>query len=208
MKYILLIAALVVAASLVWFLWSLLNALFPSRRPAAVRDIKRSAITFAAAFVTIIATSIMHGSQLRDDEISTASEAAVETDAEDTEEVVALPDTTPAPSAKPTSEKPKEAQAAAPPTDAKRLSSSKEFVWIRTNQRLLAKKLRDPDSAKFDRDYVSYKSGAPVVCGTVNAKNGFGGYSGAERYVGMGDTIGTFLESEVSDFNALWRKVC
>lgn len=209
LKYIGMIAVLVVAVSLLWFLWSLLNAMFPSRRRAAVRGIKRSAITFAAAFVIAIATSIMHGSQERDDKISAATETAVELAEADAEEVVALPETTPTPSAKPAPEKPKEAQADAPADHgAKRLSESKEFVWIRANQRLLAKKLRDPDSAKFDRDYVSYKSGAPVVCGTVNAKNGFGGYSGAERYIGMGDTIGVFLESEVSDFKSLWRKVC
>lgn len=88
------------------------------------------------------------------------------------------------------------------------LSSSQETVWIRSNQRLIAKKLKDPASAKFGNDFVSYKAGAPVVCGTVNARNSYGAYSGADRYIGGGDTIGVFLASEVSDFDSLWHKVC
>lgn len=93
-------------------------------------------------------------------------------------------------------------------TDPDRLSSSQEFVWIRSNQRLIAAKLKDPDSARFEGDYVAYKIGAPVVCGTVNAKNSFGGYAGPERYIGGGETVGVFLESEVSDFDRLRRQVC
>jgi len=88
------------------------------------------------------------------------------------------------------------------------LSSSQEFIWIRNNQRLIAKRLKDPGSAKFGNDFVSYKSGAPVVCGTVNAKNSFGAYSGATRYIGAGETIGTYMEGEAKDFDDLWRKVC
>lgn len=88
------------------------------------------------------------------------------------------------------------------------LSNSKEFVWIRANQRLIAAKLKDPDSAQFGNDYVSYRVGGPIVCGTVNARNSFGGYAGPTRYIGGGDTIGVFLASEVSDFDNLWRKLC
>lgn len=89
-----------------------------------------------------------------------------------------------------------------------RLSNSKEFVWIRANQRLIAAKLKDPESAQFGNDYVSYKVGGPIVCGTVNARNSFGGYAGPMRYIGGGETIGVFLASEVSDFDSLWRKLC
>ena len=92
--------------------------------------------------------------------------------------------------------------------DSRRLSSSKEFVWIRENQRILSKRLKDPDSARFSDDRVSYRSGAPVVCGTVQAKNSFGGYNAPERYIGGGTTIGVFMESEVSDFDRLWSLTC
>jgi hypothetical protein len=89
------------------------------------------------------------------------------------------------------------------------LTPSKEFVWIRANQRLVAEKLKDPDSATFGKaDRVSYRTGGPVVCGTVNAKNSFGAYGGAQKYIGMGDKLGVYLANEVKDFNNLWQKVC
>lgn len=40
--------------------------------------------------------------------------------------------------------------------------------------------LKDPDSAKFDDVYVQNDS---AVCGRVNARNSFGGYVGARRFV-------------------------
>lgn len=89
------------------------------------------------------------------------------------------------------------------------LTPSKEFIWIRANQRLIAAKLKDPDSAQFGSgDRVSYKAGGPVVCGTVNARNSFGAYGGMQRYIGMGDKMGVYLADEVSDFDKMWQKVC
>jgi hypothetical protein len=46
--------------------------------------------------------------------------------------------------------------------------------------------LKDPDSAKFRTEFVG-KDGA--VCGFVNAKNSYGGYSGFERYVVSADSV-------------------
>ena len=50
------------------------------------------------------------------------------------------------------------------------------------------KNLKDPDSAKFDpqdgQTYSLNKDGSLyAVCGEVNAKNGFGGYSGAQAWI-------------------------
>jgi hypothetical protein len=90
----------------------------------------------------------------------------------------------------------------------KKLSESKEFLWIRANQRILLKKLKDPDSAKFSDEFVSYKIGGPVVCGKVNSKNSFGGFTGPKYYIGGGDTVGVFTEEEVEGFAELWNKVC
>lgn len=90
----------------------------------------------------------------------------------------------------------------------KKLSDSKEFLWIRANQKILLKKLKDPDSAKFSDEFVSYKMGGPVVCGKVNSKNSFGGFTGPKHYIGGGDTVGVFTEEEVDGFADLWNKVC
>ena len=58
---------------------------------------------------------------------------------------------------------------------------------------MVNRQLRDPDSALFDDQryaietptvLVHRENGVPVeVCGLVNAKNGFGGYTGDEAYV-------------------------
>jgi hypothetical protein len=55
--------------------------------------------------------------------------------------------------------------------------------------------LKDPDSAKFRTEFVG-KDGA--VCGFVNAKNSYGGYSGFERYV-------VSLESVLLDSGESWK---
>ncbi|WP_288199052.1 hypothetical protein [uncultured Pleomorphomonas sp.] len=46
-------------------------------------------------------------------------------------------------------------------------------------------RLLDPDSAKFKSPLAAYsKDGFVVVCGLVNAKNGYGGYAGFAPYYG------------------------
>ena len=51
-------------------------------------------------------------------------------------------------------------------------------------QHQLAQVLRDPDSARLSHVMV-YKSGGKLkaICGTVNAKNGFGGYAGPRPFI-------------------------
>lgn len=61
--------------------------------------------------------------------------------------------------------------------------------------------LKDPNSAVFGsmKAAQSDKAGIMHVCGTVNAKNSFGGFSGQKPYIGVlgsltteGKTIGVF----------------
>jgi len=85
---------------------------------------------------------------------------------------------------------------------------SKQYSWNTLNQKLIAARMKDPDSVKFKDVFFSDKFGAPATCGSVNAKNIFGAYSGFERFIGLGSTMGPFLESDVSDFNKLWRQIC
>lgn len=60
-------------------------------------------------------------------------------------------------------------------------------LFKQARQALLAN-LKDPDSAKFGEKFERYKRatrlGEPyeVVCGKVNAKNGFGGYGGMKTF--------------------------
>lgn len=58
--------------------------------------------------------------------------------------------------------------------------------------------LRDPDSAQFRDIKIGTGDDAHFVCGYVNAKNGFGGYIGFTRFMGLyfwpGDFEGTHYE--------------
>ena len=87
------------------------------------------------------------------------------------------------------------------PTDLDMLTYSQ----TQTKQALEAK-LKDPDTAKYRNVAAYHVAGAYAFCGEVNAKNGFGGYTGYERFVGVPNQA--FLESEVADFDTLWTKFC
>ena len=75
-------------------------------------------------------------------------------------------------------------------------------TWVRG-------KLKDPDSAKFSNVRISRKSGQPVACGSVNSRNGFGGMSGAQRFISAGSSA-TFLEEEMADgaIDEVWARFC
>lgn len=64
--------------------------------------------------------------------------------------------------------------------DLKRLG---EQAFMTSAKKAIAEQLKDPDSAQFKNlRVVQFASGA-LVCGEVNAKNSFGGYSGFQRFI-------------------------
>ena len=54
---------------------------------------------------------------------------------------------------------------------------------VATSKSTVADAMRDPESARF-RNIVSYKvaNGDVIICGEVNARNGFGGYAGYSTF--------------------------
>lgn len=92
-------------------------------------------------------------------------------------------------------------------TDAERATSerrSRESIAIDYEKTVIPKQLRDPASATFgkvsahtDRKY----KGKPVtaVCGTVNAKNGFGGYTGMKQFVLIAETNSLVFDNETDN---------
>ncbi len=84
----------------------------------------------------------------------------------------------------------------------------KQMAWILTGKDTVKAKLKDPESADFRNVRFFSGGGIPVACGEVNAKNGFGGYNGFERFIATGPE-GAFLESEVSDgIGKVWNRFC
>lgn len=94
----------------------------------------------------------------------------------------------------------KESGIATDVSDARVVSDA--FSLVRT-------RLKDPDSAIFGhttRHLVS--DGKNVACGTVNSKNGFGGYSGEKRFVYMYEQHSVSFDDGSPDFSTLWRLFC
>lgn len=79
-------------------------------------------------------------------------------------------------------------------------------LLIAQSQENVARKLRDPGSADFGPTVVSRRDGI-AVCGTVNARNGFGGMTGAQRFINT-QRSGIYLEEMRADFASLWGRYC
>jgi len=84
----------------------------------------------------------------------------------------------------------------------------RDETWADEMKKKVAARLRDPSSAQFRGVQTHHNSGLPIVCGEVNAKNGFGGYAGYERFIAAGDSV--FLESDMAEgaMNELDVKLC
>ena len=66
--------------------------------------------------------------------------------------------------------------------------------------------LKDPESAKYEEVRAVPFSTGYAFCGKVNSKNGFGGYTGYQRFV-AGPTMAA-TEDTVKDFPVLWTQIC
>ncbi|MGA7676139.1 MAG: hypothetical protein WCA78_13980 [Rhizomicrobium sp.] len=73
-------------------------------------------------------------------------------------------------------------------------------------KRVVRSVLRDPGSAEFD--HVTQLSNG-VVCGYVNARNGFGGYVGREAFM-FGQPVGGLMMEEQGSaaFTKTWEAKC
>lgn len=66
-------------------------------------------------------------------------------------------------------------------------------------------KLKDADSAKFG---ASFFREPYFVCGFVNAKNSFGGYTGEKGYIVDYTTRTVLIEGSSTGFAEKWKKAC
>ncbi len=88
--------------------------------------------------------------------------------------------------------------------------AAKEFA-----QRFVKAKLRDPSSAVFgplnahsDRKFKGLQ--VTAVCGTVNAKNGFGGYTGMKQFVSVPERKIVVMDNDDDNsvFVNFWNGLC
>jgi hypothetical protein len=81
-----------------------------------------------------------------------------------------------------------------------------QALTIPEGQRAVAKQLKDPESARFEGVFTSTSADfGTVVCGYVNAKNAFGGYTGRKAFVTSGTTV--ILEGR-DHIREAWRAAC
>lgn len=95
-------------------------------------------------------------------------------------------------------------------------SESTESTTYKQNYTLIARaeievrdKLKDPDSAKFGFSWSNkVVGGEEYVCGSVNSKNGFGGYAGERKYIYSSSQKSAFFEESGAEFKKIWMKLC
>jgi hypothetical protein len=84
-----------------------------------------------------------------------------------------------------------------------------ELTYRLAAEALVRQHLRDPSSAEFSDEVVFPGSAtrSAIVCGRVNARNGFGGMSGPQRFIAGGTVV---LEDEVGreTMSGLWARSC
>lgn len=85
----------------------------------------------------------------------------------------------------------------------------RQYTLMERAKGAVRERLRDPDSADFRAvRFHRGKDDIPLVCGEVNAANGFGGKTGFQAFISTGTADMTYLQSEVRDFHALWNRLC
>jgi len=83
--------------------------------------------------------------------------------------------------------------------------SYSDAVWI--GKTAVRNVLKNSDSAMFRSIEYVKNGGGGFVCGEVNSKNSFGGFSGWQHFIAVG-TQTVYLEEQVSGFRNVWRDVC
>lgn len=99
--------------------------------------------------------------------------------------------------------KPREKRAASLPS-----TEPPDWQRIVYAQRKIKERLRDPGSAQFGETRVSRKGGTPIVCGTVNSRNGFGGMTGNQRYMSGGAITALEEDATAAAMDDVWRQLC
>lgn len=100
-------------------------------------------------------------------------------------------------------------EVASAPTEktAEQLDRDRDYTRVYVTKEAIKRSLRDPDSARFGTVRVYRSGGSPVVCGTVNARNGFGGYTGERPFMATEERL-TMPAEVTRAFQRAWRENC
>ncbi len=72
------------------------------------------------------------------------------------------------------------------------------------------KQLRDPESAEWQAEHIRSVRGRHVLCGEVNARNGFNGRAGFQQFVFVAEAKSALLaeQASTSAFQRQWKRWC
>jgi flagellar biosynthesis GTPase FlhF len=90
-------------------------------------------------------------------------------------------------------------------------ATMRQKLFIVKAQEAAQQRLTDPDSAQFRNLYFhSPQKGIMVVCGEVNARNQFGGYTGYKSFLSNSTAELTVFERDMKagEFRKSWKKLC
>lgn len=99
----------------------------------------------------------------------------------------------------------------AAPTGRDMNDPTDQALWIAHTEEVVRSRMRDPAAVRFRRSrVVVFQGQAPMVCGEVNARNGFGGATGFRRFIAAGETFGPVLEEMMApgEFEKTWTLIC
>lgn len=88
---------------------------------------------------------------------------------------------------------------------------TQQALWIARTEIAVRDKMRDPGAVRFrNNQFVIFQNQTPMVCGEINATNGFGGRTGFQRFIASGETFGPVLEQQMSqgEFARTWNQIC
>lgn len=93
------------------------------------------------------------------------------------------------------------------PKTAEELDRDLDYMRVTAVKAAISRALKDPESARWGDVFVSRKGGEPVVCGHVNARNSFGGYTGAQPFIADDAAISGPAEPTAA-FARRWNEIC
>lgn len=100
------------------------------------------------------------------------------------------------------------AERAAKIKELRNSAANEDANTILQGRKKIRSRLKDPASASFSNEFVSYRIGRPYYCASVNAKNSFGAFSGNKKIISDGRDSGTYLQEQDDNFDRKWIEYC
>lgn len=79
--------------------------------------------------------------------------------------------------------------------------------FINRANAMLVENFKDPESVKF-RSVILSLADVPIVCGEVNGKNSYGGYTGFKRYYSTDTKDFGRVDDGSGKFSIIWDRYC